>query len=281
MQSPYPFSRGVKTLLFATGGVYLLQLLPGAGPWLLSHFALSPFEAFCRGQLWRLATYMLLHSTHDFSHLALNALALWMFGGELEELWGTRKFILHYFIFGIGAGIFGVLYLLHPAMRYIPVIGASGAIFGLLTAYAVYYPHREILLFFVLPVKAWMLVAGYTALSLMLSFTQGTAVAHLVHLGGIAVAFGYLKGAPGLDAWYRSIWERIDEQRMRRRAESVAMRTRFFAERVDPILDKISRQGMASLTKEERKVLSRAGQSARERLKERKFVSLDIFKRLR
>ena len=98
----------------------------------------------------------------------------------------------------MGAGLFGALYLFHPAMRYVPVIGASGAIFGLLTAFAVYYPHREILLFFILPVKAWMLVAGYAAISLMLSFSQGTAVAHLVHLGGIAVAFAYLKGAPGI-----------------------------------------------------------------------------------
>jgi membrane associated rhomboid family serine protease len=281
MQLPYPFTRGVKTLLIATGGIFLVQLLPATGPWLLAHCALSPVETFGHGQLWRLGTYMFLHSTRDFSHLALNALALWMFGGELEELWGTRKFIVHYVLFGVGAGFFGALYLFHPAMRYIPIIGASGAIFGLLTAYAVYYPHREILLFFILPVKAWMLVAGYAALSLLLSFSQGTAVAHLVHLGGIAAAFAYLNAAPRVDVWYRGIRELRDEKNMRRRAEQAAMRKRFFAERVDPILEKIALQGMGSLTKEEKKILSQAGASARERLKERKIVPFDLFKKLR
>ncbi len=281
MQLPFPFSRGVKTLLIATGGMYALQLLPAVGPFLMSAFALTPFEAFCRGQVWRLASYMFLHSTHDFSHLALNMLALWMFGGELEERWGSGKFILHYLIFGIGAGLFGALYLLHPVMRFVPVIGASGAIFGLLTAFAVYYPQREILLFFVLPVKSWMLVAGYAAISLMLSFSQGSAVAHLVHLGGIVVAFAYLKGAPGIEAGFRVVRERSDEKRMRRRAELAAQRKRYFAERVDPILEKIARQGMESLTKEEKKILSAAGQSARDRLKGKKIIPFEVFKKSR
>jgi len=177
--------------------------------------------------------------------------------------------------------MFSALYLLHPAMRYIPVIGASGAIFGLLTAFAVYSPQREILLFFVLPVKAWMLVVGYAALSLMLSFSQGTAVAHLVHLGGIAVAFAYLKGSPVFADRCGGIRERRAERTMRARAEREALRERFFAERVDPILDKIARQGMASLTKEEKRILAQAGSHGRERLKERKIISFDVFKKFR
>jgi membrane associated rhomboid family serine protease len=281
MQLPFPFTRGVKTLLIAIGGIYVLQLVPVVGIRLLSLCALTPVEVFCRGQVWRLVTYMFLHSTGDFSHLAFNALALWMFGGELEERWGTRKFIVNYFIFGIGAGLFGVLYLLNATLAYTPVIGASGAILGLLTAFAVYNPRREILLFFILPVKAWMLVAGYAAISILFAFSPGSYAAHLIHLGGIAVAFGYLKASPALSAWFGGIRERAGERRMRRRAEQSARRTRFFAEAVDPILDKIARQGMASLSKEEKRILSKAGQSAAARLKERKVVPLDIFKKLR
>jgi len=259
MNSPYPITRGVKALLIANGAVFLLQLLPAVGAWLVGTCALVPFEVFSRGQLWRLASYMFLHSTYYLSHLLLNMLALWMFGGGLEERWGTKRFVGLYFLFGAGAALFGIFYMIDPVFRFVPVIGASGAVFGLLTAYAVYYPHREILLFFVLPVRAWMLVAGYAVLSLLFAFSHGNGVAHLVHLGGIAVAFTYLKGFPKVESWYRkrnALWE---EKEMRRRAEEQVNRKRYYEEKVDPILEKIAREGEGSLTKEERKILEEAG----------------------
>ena len=283
MTSPFPLTRGLKALLIATGVVFLLQLLPWTGGALTAFGELIPFQTFCRGEVWRLVTYMFLHSTTNGFHLVFNMLALWMFGGELEAMWGTRKFVALYFLFGIGAALFSLIYLASPVLAFTPIIGASGAIFGLLTAYAVYYPQRELLLFFILPVKAWMLVAGYAAISLFFAFTQGSGVgggvAHLVHLGGIVVAFGYLKLSPRVDDWRRKSTELRDECAMRRRAEKAAERKRYFTEQVDPILEKIARQGMESLTAEERKMLEKAGRESKDHLLRKKVIPLDLFRK--
>jgi membrane associated rhomboid family serine protease len=273
MLSPYPVTRGVKALLIANGAVFLLQLLPGIGQRIEGLGALIPFDVFARApQVWRLASYMFLHSTAGLSHLLLNMLALWMFGGELEERWGTKKFIALYFLFGAGSALFSVFYMLDPAMRFTPVIGASGAIFGLLTAYAIYYPNREILLFFVLPIRAWMLVAGYAVLSLSFAFSQRSIVAHCIHFGGIAVAFGYLKGGPVIEAWYRQFQELRHETAMRARAGREIGRKRFFDEKVDPILEKIAREGEAALTKEEKAILEEAGKFRKNDLQDGKII---------
>jgi membrane associated rhomboid family serine protease len=278
MSSPYHVTRGVKALLIVNAAVFVLQLLPGIGPWITNAGALVPFDVYVRAQVWRLATYMFLHSTLDFSHLLLNMLALWMFGGELEERWGTKKFLTLYGVFGMGAALFSVFYMLDPLMRVTFIIGASGAVFGLLTAYAVYYPDRQILLFFVLPVRAWALVAGYAVLSLLLAFSHGNAVAHLIHFGGIAVAFAYLKSWPMVDDWYCGWKELWEEKKVRTRAEEQISRKRYYEENVDPILRKISVEGVDSLTKEEKRILEEAGKYKREELKKNKIIPFQAFK---
>ena len=255
MYSPYPLTRGVRALLIANVAVFILQLLPGMGAWLENNAAFIPIETFGHGQLWRLLTYMFLHSIVVFSHLVLNMLGLWMIGGVLEERWGTRKFIGLYFLFGAGAALFGVFYLFEPSLRIMHVIGASGAVFGLLTAYAIYYPNSLVLLFFVVPMRAWMIVAGFAVLSLLFAFSQGSGIAHLIHLGGIVVAFFWLKSRPGIGAWYRAQKELQGEKEMRRRAEGQVSRKRYYEEKVDPILEKIARVGEDALTKEEKKTL--------------------------
>lgn len=278
IESPYPLTRAVKALLVANGAVFLLQLLPGIGD-TVEHFGtLYPAETFLGGQLWRCVSYMFLHSTHDILHLLFNMLALWMFGGELEEKWGTRTFVVHYFLFGIGSGLFSALYLLHPLMRLTAIMGASGAVMGLLTAYAVYYPDRRILLFFVIPVRAWMLVAGFAVISLVLGFTQGSGIAHFVHLGGIVVAFAYLRGVPYANGWLDLQKSMAAERTQRRRAEQRAARTRLFNEQIDPILDKISKNGMESLTQAERRLLEQAAKN-REETRQGKIVSLEAWKK--
>jgi membrane associated rhomboid family serine protease len=277
-ETPYPLTRVLKALLIANGAVFLLQFLPITGPLLDRFGSLYPVDLFLRGQIWRLVTYMFMHSKADVFHLLFNMLALWMFGGILEERWGTRKFIGLYFLFGIGSGLFSIFYLFHPIMRFTAIIGASGAIMGLLTAYAVYYPHQRILLFFVIPVRAWMLVVGYAVVSFLLSFSYGGGVAHLVHLGGIVVAFGYLRGIPYVERWIEGQKSLAAERSMRTRAEEVVARKRYFEEAIDPILEKISKQGMASLTKEEKKLLEKAGEY-KEEMKRRKVVPIDLFKK--
>ena len=278
MISPYPLTRAVKALLIANGAVFLLQFLPFTGSLLALYGPLEANDVFGRGQVWRLVTYMFMHSKIFLLHLLFNMLALWMFGSELEQRWGTRRFVKLYFLFGIGSGLFSALYLMDPYLRSRSVVGASGAIMGLLTAYAVYYPNREILLFFILPVRAWMLVAGYAVYSLFFAFSQGSGVAELIHFGGIAVAFGYLKGWPLLEEWYRGVQEAGEERRRRAAAEQQISRKKYYEKKVDPILQKISNKGIDSLTKEEKKILTHAGGYAKDRLKSEKIVPFDLFK---
>jgi membrane associated rhomboid family serine protease len=277
-ESPYLFPRVLKALLIANGAVFLLQLIPWTGVPLAGFGSLVAADIFLHGQLWRLVSYMFMHSTSDVFHLLFNMLALWMFGGELEARWGERKFITLYLVFGIGSGLFSIFYLLDPLMRFTPVIGASGAVLGLLTAYAVYFPDRRILLFFVIPVRAWHLVAGYAMLSLLLAFTHGSGVAHLVHLGGILVAFACLRGGPIVEQKLTEYRERDREKNMRERALEIASRKRHFDEKIDPLLDKISKQGMESLSREEKKLLEQAGKF-KEEMRGRKVVPFEAFKK--
>jgi len=188
----------VKALIAANVAVFILQLVPGGFGGLVTGIgAMNPILAFGHLQLWRLVSYMFLHSQDMLFHILFNMLALWWFGVELEDIWGGRKFLLFYFVCGIGSGLFTLFYLL--VNPNVVVIGASGAVLGLLTAYAFYYPQRQVLLFGIFPMKMRTLVIGYAAISVFFSLTGGGGnVSHIVHLGGIVVAYLYLKGVPSV-----------------------------------------------------------------------------------
>jgi len=148
-------------------------------------------------EIWRLATYMFVHG--GVFHILFNMLALWMFGAELERRWGTRYFLKYYFVTGIGAGVLTVLFSVLPfpfaqQVHYSNVIGASGAIYGLLLAYAIYFPDRPILLL-VFWVPARICVAILGAIALLTSFSEVGGVANATHLGGIVVGYLFLKSA--------------------------------------------------------------------------------------
>ena len=164
-----------------------------------TYLSLRPEEVLDRFWVWQLATYMFLHAGPF--HILFNMLALWMFGTELERVWGTRYFLKFYFVTGIGAGILTVLFSLLPfsfasALQYSRIVGASGAIYGLLLAYALYFPDRPIYMYLVFPVpaKIFVLIMGALAFYASLSETGG-GVASATHLGGLVVGYLYLKGA--------------------------------------------------------------------------------------
>ena len=186
----------VKGLIIANVSVFILQLFPGVIGDIVTYYgALLPVNTFVHFELWRLVTYMFLHSPDMIFHILFNMLSLWWFGVELEDIWGKRRFLIFYFVCGIGSGLFTLFYLL--ANSNAPVIGASGAVLGLLTAYAIYYPHRQVMLFGIFPMRMRTLVIGYAVISVFFSVSGGGGnVAHIVHLGGIAVAYIYLKVAP-------------------------------------------------------------------------------------
>ncbi|MBD3419418.1 MAG: rhomboid family intramembrane serine protease [Chitinivibrionales bacterium] len=264
-------SPAVKWLLIVNIGVYVIQIAPVIGNYVTWFGLLNPALVFTRGHVWRLVTYMFLHSTSIF-HILFNMLALWMFGVDLENKWGTRRFAYFYFIGGVGAGLFSVI------MWDYPIIGASGAILATLTAYAYYFPHRQILLFFIFPVPIRIAVIIFGAISIM-GAMQGTGgIAHITHLGGIVVALLYLKFYGQVVNLFTHIDDLNREKCQRRAAEDSLRRDRYFEATIDPILKKISESGMESLTRQEKKTLEKASKSDKERIKKRKIVPFNIFK---
>jgi len=255
--SPY-----VKGLIIANVAIFVLQMLPGIGGYVTGLGGLNPLSAYLGFELWRLVTYMFLHSTDMLFHILFNMLALWWFGAELEDIWGGKKFLLFYFICGIGAGLFSLLYLfINP---FVLIVGASGAVLGVLTAYAHYYPNRQVLLFFILPIKVRTLVIGYAAISVLMTFNGGGGTSHLTHLGGIVVAWIYLKLFPMLQT---EIGKWLYAQKLKNRQANAARESRRkkdFEQRVDSILGKISKIGMESLTSAEVKILQSASRGGRD-----------------
>jgi membrane associated rhomboid family serine protease len=189
-----PFPPGVKWLIIANVAAYILLLafvdtnLLGVS--VLQAFNLVPFDVARRGEIWQLVTYMFLHGS--ITHILFNMLALWMFGAAIEQTWGTERFLQYYFICGIGAGICVVLANLAFGNPRDAVIGASGAIYGLLLAFGMLFPDQEILLMFLFPVRAKYAVMIFGAVAFILSFQSGP-VSNLAHLGGMLVGYIYMK----------------------------------------------------------------------------------------
>jgi membrane associated rhomboid family serine protease len=165
---------------------------------------------------------MFLHARTP-THILFNMLALWMFGVELERMWKTRFFVKYYFVTGIGAGLVFLLVALLPfaatqATYDDVVVGASGAIFGLLLAYALYFPNRPILMFLLFPVPAKYFVMILGAINFLIAIEGTSGVAAVAHLGGIAVGYLYLqsgRGGFGAEIKYRYLKWKMN--RMRRK----------------------------------------------------------------
>ena len=170
-----------QALLLINVGVFCLQFLAGALVEQL--FALWPIGF---GFLpWQVLTYAFLHGS--FSHLFFNMIGLWMFGSELERVWGPKRFLWFYLVSVLAAAITQlVVTLFAPA----PTVGASGGIFGLLLAYAMLFPNRMIMLLIPpIPMKAKYFVAIFGGLELVMGFSRSSGVAHFAHLGGMLGAW--------------------------------------------------------------------------------------------
>jgi rhomboid family protein len=213
---PGPISTALKALIGANVAIFVLQEL---APLVQLTFALVPARVLGGLEVWRLATYMFLHG--GIFHLLFNMLVLWMLGGELERIWGTRYFLKYYFITGTGAAALTVLFSLLPLgvasqLYFTPVIGASGAIFGLLLAYAMYFPDRPIYMYFLFPIPAKYFVAIIGAIELYSSLAVMSGIASATHLGGMVVGYLMLKSArvdPLAEIKYRYLKWKINRVR--------------------------------------------------------------------
>lgn len=251
-------TRWTLRLIVANVVMYFLAVM---SPGLVDRLALVPAELL--HQPWTAITSMFMHASTG--HLFWNMLGLFIFGPRVESRLGDRHFLGLYFASGLMGG---VVCLFTP---YVSVIGASGAIFGVELAYAMFWPRDTILLWFVLPLPAFVLIMVLTVMELWPAITtigQGDGIAHFAHLGGFLGGFLYLKWiqwrSPARNFRARATplprkplissgtadlqrWSRIPRDKMHE----------VNREEVDRILDKISAQGIASLTKGEREVLDR------------------------
>lgn len=191
---PGGITPAVKILIITNVVAFVLNLI--IGNVMTMRLGLSPQAVFEQLALWQPFTYMFLHSTGGFGHILINMLSLWMFGTELERTWGTRFFTKYYLVTGVGAAATSMLLSLWVDDIYYNVtVGASGAIYGLLLAYGMYFPHRPIYLYFIFPIPARVFVMIVGAIALISSMSgPGGGVAHAAHLGGLVVGYLYLKG---------------------------------------------------------------------------------------
>ena len=252
--------------------------------------ALEP-DKVAQGQLWRLVTYACLHDTTTPWHIVFNMLVLWMFGPVIEDRWGRREFLAFYLTAAVAAG------LCHLAFGYVMqdptgAVGASGAMMGIMMAFALYHPHAPITIFFLLTLEArWMIVIYiiYDAFPILQALSgrgsRSDGIAHAAHLGGLA--FGYLycrsgwkltgwltqRGGPSLGQRFSRWWTRpalrvyqSPVERSPERPRTPQFQSpRDLEHKVDAILKKIKDEGEASLTEEERTLLREASRAYKNR----------------
>ena len=252
-------------------------------------FALWPVE-MPQFKVWQYLTHLFMHG--NFLHIFLNMFGLWMFGTELAQMWGGKRFLTYYLLCGLGAGLTQSL-VTYLTGDVVPTVGASGAIFGIMTAFGLTFPDR-IIFFFFFPMRAKLAVFVFAAMQLFNGFFGGpTNVAHFAHVGGAVVGYILLKiggnltlggifdripgfrrkSAPGprifqagprqpdptvVDVRYRD----IGGEEPRRQAPPV-MDFGDDQSRIDAILDKISRSGYQNLTDEEKTILQEASRKMR------------------
>jgi len=298
----------IKLLLLSNVTIYIIfnLLLSGYSVGNVSfdviitkYFALNPLKPVLfneNGQIlqlsfypWQLVTYMFLHG--GFFHLLLNMLALWMFGAELENTWGQKRFLTYYMLCGVGAGVCNLL--IAPLFTTVgPTVGASGAIYGILVAFGYLFPNRNIYIYGLIPVKAKYLVILYMLIELFsVAGGSNSGIAHMAHLGGGVIGLIYLlifyKGSPmkffdnkGFKDKFtsysssekKSYTPPVYTNGTKTKKEEVSdakyrdiqvtdykkefeTQEKLAQEKIDAILDKLSEGGYQSLSEEEKKVL--------------------------
>jgi membrane associated rhomboid family serine protease len=217
---PGPWSPAVRLIILANLAVFVVSLV--APRLVVGWLGLTPADVM-HGRFWQLATYMFVHSPTALSHILFNMLAVWMFGTELERRWGTIAFAKYYFITGIGAGLCVIAVSLLPfdeaRLSYALVtVGASGAVYGLLLAWGMLFPHRQILFMFIfpLPARVFVIIVGAIAFFSALG-ASGSRVSNVAHLGGLIIGWFYLQGPTNLRLELKYRLTRWKMERMRRR----------------------------------------------------------------
>jgi len=266
MNLSYQLTPWVKRLLIANTVVFALTWLIGPG-FVVEWFSFQPTKILFRP--WTPLTYMFLHG--GFGHLFWNMLFLFFFGPQLESKWGSKEFIRYYLVCGLGGVALSFLFVSYS------IIGASAAVYGVMLAFAMAWPDAPIYVWGIFPVKAKWLVGFFVLITFTNAFGgAGGGVAHFAHLGGFAAGFLYLKTDWRASQAIQSMGKAARARRFaivpreereaatsdqRRRSDDTSEKKALDA--VDRVLDKISAEGMGSLTEQERKLLDEVSKKHR------------------
>jgi membrane associated rhomboid family serine protease len=242
----------VMKIIFANVIIYLLQSI--YSPMMVYYFGLTPAIILTKYYVWQLCTYMFLHG--NFFHIFLNMYALMLFGIPVEQLWGSKKFLIYYFFTGIGAGI--TIFIINTAMGgsglFIPTIGASGAVFGLLLAFGVLFPNVELLVFFFIPMKAKYLVVLYGGIEFMSLLSAGTdsSVSHVGHLGGLVcgLIFFLITRRRGIEFTARKMKAKMGKE-IKEREKVIKLENELSVDKLSAILEKLKRGGAEAISDDE------------------------------
>jgi len=253
----------IRRLVMANAAVYLITAYTAAGMDLANLMALRPHPLLILRHPWTPITYMFVHA--NFMHIFFNMLVLFFFGPRLEMRLGGARFIRLYFLCGLAGAVLSMAFLLGPP---VPIIGASGAVYGVLMGFAILWPRDAIYIWGIVPVQARWLVGVMTAMTVFLGFGGGQdGVAHFAHLGGFLGGYLYMRRIER-NAPHRKFKEQAyaaDRRRPGRDGEDTHRWTNIQLEglhevnrdEVERLQAKIAELGVATLTLEERAFMNR------------------------
>ena len=252
---PALFTDAIKILVSVNFGIFLLQTIARTEGMFFPLFGLVPKLVWSEFMLWQPFTYLFFHG--GIWHVLINMFVLWMFGSELERLWGKEHFLKFYFVTGVGAGLVTMIFGLNSMT---PIVGASGAVYGVLLAYGLTYPNRTVYLYGIIPIKSLWFVIGIGVIAFMSSFDNVSQISHLTHLSGMMIGYLMLKRPVRFNDLWFTIRKRTLEYKIKHEEKKVSQHQAIERE-IDRILDKINREGFDSLTEEEHDRLYKGSQS--------------------
>ena len=255
---PQIFTDAIKILVSINFSIYVLQSISGKEDVFFRLFGLVPSTFISDLMLWQPFTYMFLHapfySSVGISHILLNMLGLWVFGRELEQAWGKIHFLKYYFITGVGSGLITYLFQMGSDS---PVIGASGAVYGVLLAYGVSYPNRMLYIWGIIPVKSMWLVIIMGSIAFFGVLGNADGISHVTHISGMVIGYFLLKKRWRWKDVLFAIRKKTIEFQVQRHEEK-DIKVNMLQKDIDMILEKIQKLGFSGLSDEEKSKLYEA-----------------------
>ena len=258
---PQLFTDAIKILVSVNFGIYILQSVSGKEDVFFRLFGLVPSTFISDLMLWQPFTYMFFHapfySSVGISHILLNMLGLWVFGRELEQAWGKTKFLRYYFIIGIGSGLITYFFQMNSDN---PVIGASGAVYGILLAYGVSYPNRMLYIWGLIPVRSMWLVIVMGSIAFFGLLGNADGISHVTHISGMLIGYVLIKKKWRLhDIWFAIRKKTVEFQVQRYEEKSI--KKKMLQKDIDVILEKIQKVGFIGLSDKEKSKLYEASKT--------------------